>query len=480
MLRFSTKIYVKDKLTNDCFIDMVLKWASGGKHYSFGELSWDRNDEYYVQSSDESQTLTVSKYDETVIVHLTNKDGKIIWTNDYILTIKDGKRVLSVQLYNDAEDISAKSPTDFNKPYLLKKLVREGYGGKDNDLNIDNRFLWITHDNIDIIKKIILDESEYMMPVVYVTQVAYTGNYRVNYIELAKDLAGIAHVLVEKEQGVSKKLQELTEGKNPYNSAIQIYYCKGSSQRILYTGDVNKWTFRKEVVNTVCRRLCLSKIDDDLSWSKIRFKKTVESMKKNESDHEELIKMFEEELKNKDIDIELRNEKIKELEQEINVLESQVSFFRHSFEKKNTESDFVDSIVLNSQEHDFYECEQTDVILKLVAKELQTMELDPNQKETRKYHVLKSIFQQNKILNKAENTIKEIRILFSGDTKINSTFKSKLKELGFEISDGGKHYDLSFRGDSRYSFTLARSTSDRRSFMNMCAKILKNVFGVYD
>ena len=282
MLRFSTKIYVKEELTNDVFIDMVLKWATEGQHYTFGELNWNGNDEYYVESSNGLQTLEINKFDETVIVHLTNKDGKIIWTNDYVLTVKNGKRVLSVQLYNDALEISAKMPNDFNRPYLLKLIIREGYGDKDNGLLINDRFVWIKDDNIELIEKIILEETEYMMPVVYVTQAAYTDNYRVNYYELAKDLAGIAHVLVEKERSVSKRLQETTCGKNPYNSAVQIYFGKGASQRILYTNG-SKWAFRKEIVNAVCRRLCLSKIDDDLSWSKIRFKKTVESMQKNET-----------------------------------------------------------------------------------------------------------------------------------------------------------------------------------------------------
>lgn len=479
MLRFSTKIYVKEELTNDVFIDMVLKWATEGQHYTFGELNWNGNDEYYVESSNGLQTLEINKFDETVIVHLTNKDGKIIWTNDYVLTVKNGKRVLSVQLYNDALEISAKMPNDFNRPYLLKLIIREGYGDKDNGLLINDRFVWIKDDNIELIEKIILEETEYMMPVVYVTQAAYTDNYRVNYYELAKDLAGIAHVLVEKERSVSKRLQETTCGKNPYNSAVQIYFGKGASQRILYTNG-SKWAFRKEIVNAVCRRLCLSKIDDDLSWSKIRFKKTVESMQKNETYNEELIKVFEDELDSKDFEIERRNKRIDELEQSINVLESQVEFFRHSFEKKSESSENADSIILDSQEFDFFDNEQTDIILKLIRKELNTMESDPNQKESRKYHVLKSIVQQNIIKNDAESVIQEIRNLFSGDAKINSSFKSKLKEMGFEINDGGKHYELSYRGDNRYSFTLSRTTSDGRSFKNMGTKILKNIFGVND
>ena len=77
MIRFSTKFYVNEKLTHDIFIDMVLKWATEGQHYSFGELNWDGKEEYYVESSDALQSLSINKYEETVIVHLTNKDGKI-------------------------------------------------------------------------------------------------------------------------------------------------------------------------------------------------------------------------------------------------------------------------------------------------------------------------------------------------------------------------------------------------------------------
>lgn len=61
MIRFSTKFYVNEKLTHDIFIDMVLKWATEGQHYSFGELNWDGKEEYYVESSDALQSLCLNE-----------------------------------------------------------------------------------------------------------------------------------------------------------------------------------------------------------------------------------------------------------------------------------------------------------------------------------------------------------------------------------------------------------------------------------
>ena len=203
-------------------------------------------------------------------------------------------------------------------------------------------------------------------------------------------------------------------------------------------------------------------------------------MIKNENYNEELIKMYEEELSKKDFDIDQRNNRIKILEEKNNELHSQVDYYRFSLENKSAGSSEYGSIVLDSQEIDFFENEQNDIILKLIKKEINTMQADINQTETRKYHVLKSILQQNEIKNDADNIIQEIRNLFSGGAKINRAFKSKLKELGFKINETGKHYELLYRDDSRYSFTLARTTSDGRSFKNMGTKILKNVFGVND
>lgn len=474
MLIFSTKLYVKKELTNEQFIDMVINWAAGSPNYSFAGLAWNHKDEYTVESENKAQKLTILNYNETILVRLINRNRKIIWTNEYVLTSRDGKRILSVQLYNDAEDVSAKLPNTFKCPRLLKTIIKDGYGDLDNNLDTNDKSLIITNENIDIIRNIILDKNEYMMPVVYVTSTIFNSEFLLNYEELAKDLAGVAHVLVEKDNTITKSLKETTESRNPYDAGVQIYFCKGSSQRLLPSYFRNREEFRKEVANAVFRRLILSKIDDDLSFSKIHISKVIENGKRNEEYNADVIKLYENELKAKENDLEARNNQIQELEAKISTMQSKILYLEQrvsgSGDKKINEGLF-----LLSQEYDLYECEQKDIVLQILKNEHRKMGGDANQRSTRKYHILESIIQNNKMCNNSSEIISQIRRIFSGDLKLTSAMRRDLGNLGFRIEER-VHYRLTYKDDERYAFTMSKTSSDKRAAKNLRSEILKMLF----
>jgi hypothetical protein len=51
-----------------------------------------------------------------------------------------------------------------------------------------------------------------------------------------------------------------------------------------------------------------------------------------------------------------------------------------------------------------------------------------------------------------------------------------LEEMGFAISDEGKHYKLVFQGDDRYTFTLPKTGSDHRGGLNAASDIARLLF----
>ncbi|MFO1318556.1 MAG: hypothetical protein U1F52_02985 [Burkholderiales bacterium] len=54
--------------------------------------------------------------------------------------------------------------------------------------------------------------------------------------------------------------------------------------------------------------------------------------------------------------------------------------------------------------------------------------------------------------------------------------KRTLEEMGFELSDDGKHYKIVFQGDDRYSFSLPKSGSDHRGGLNAASDIGRLLF----
>ncbi|MFQ9516373.1 MAG: hypothetical protein ACLRZ9_11200 [Eubacterium sp.] len=460
---------MKEELEDEKFINMAIEWVSGGCHYSFGKIEWNGKEEFSIENNDKTQKFMIMKYSEAVIIHLVNKDGKIIWTNDFVLTTKEGRRVLAVQLYSDAEDISAKLPVEFNRPRLLKTLISKKYGDIDNNLMTDELPLIIDEEKLEFAKNILLGTREYLMPIVYITS-TFASSHLIDYNELAKDLAGVAHVVVEKNNKISREMKVMTNGKNPYNGAIQIIYSNGVTQRILPEIYDNKHKFRKEVSYAVFRKLILGRIEDDFSWTKIRYnnlmKKSKESM--------EIAEVCDDIIAEKDTIIDVNNQRIQELEEKNMILQNKLIAYEHKFKKSNKE--YSQMISLNIQEEDLYEDEIKDVIVKVLQKELNSMDLDPNLKESRKYHVLLSLLQQNSLSNRDTEIITLLKDILNKDGSFNKSKKRQLYELDFEVEEG-KHYKITFHHDSRYMFTVSKTSSDYRANLNAVTKASNKLFG---
>lgn len=469
MLVFSAKMFVKELLTDEIFINKAIAWVKGGKNYRFGEFDWYGNEEFSVSTSDAKQKFTINRYSDAVVVHLVNTDEKIIWTSDFVLTKKNEKRILASFLYNDAVDMSVKLPEQFNRPYLLKQIVAEGYGELDGNICTDNLPFVITDDNLSIAKELILGKFDYMMPIVYVSATRNKDEIRVDSNELAKDLAGVAHVMVEESCECTKRLRDLTDGKNPYNGAIQIFFAPDITQRILPKNFSNSHQFRKEVSYSVYKRLILSRIDDEFSYAKLKYNNLV----KKSEESIEISQICDEILCEKEEIIKVGNLRIQEMEEKNANLQAKLQICESRLNSKGTQGDLI---TFDIQEMELYEGEVKDIMIKILDKELKMMDSDPNLKESRKYHVLKSVMQENRRTGKDEQIKELLRGILNKDGSFNGAKRRQLNDLGFIVNEG-KHYKITFGGDDRYMFTLSKTTGDYRSNLNAVTKATNKLFG---
>jgi hypothetical protein len=53
--------------------------------------------------------------------------------------------------------------------------------------------------------------------------------------------------------------------------------------------------------------------------------------------------------------------------------------------------------------------------------------------------------------------------------------RQELQSMGFEITEAGKHYKITLRGDPRYMVTIWKTPSDNRSGANNAALISKKM-----
>ena len=127
-------------------------------------------------------------------------------------------------------------------------------------------------------------------------------------------------------------------------------------------------------------------------------------------------------------------------------------------------------IVYLGDEEEFYQGEIRDMVLGTLDEALSATE-----KATRKADVLEDILENNPYYHLSEERKQRIKALFKGYKNLTGAMRQELLSLGFEISESGKHYKITYRGASRYMVTVGKTPSDNRSGSNNAAMISKTM-----
>ncbi len=470
MIIFATTFYVTKELTKEKFIELAFKWVNESPHYGFNNISWSGEDLYEQECEKQKFSVVQSNDKKILAIRLENvDDDNVVWTNDFVYEERDVNNMLLVRLARDAVDKESVVPRKYNRPRLMKTILKLGYGAEDNNLLISDQEILITKYNVDLAENIICGRTKYLLPVVYVTKSFVDNNTILDTKELAKDLAGTAHVVVEENTEITSELKERTNGINPFNGAVHIYYSDKVGTRIVPDEFSKANTFRFKIVNSVCRRLSLIKIEDKYTWGTIRYQKLQEKYRHDQKENLELEKACEEilELKEKE-----HAQLVEELETELNELRSRVQSYEYAFQNRKKEQ--MGNIVFNCSEEEFFEGEIKDMILKVLLNEKEQMDTDPNQKGWRKYHVLSALLQDNEVVGKGKELEKELKDILSRIDRINAKDRRRLRELGF-VSRENKHNKLYFHNDDRYLITLGKTPSDSRAAPNSASTAIRTI-----
>lgn len=470
MIIFSTKFYVNKELTTEKFIELAFEWVNGSPHYGFNSICWNGEPLYEIETEKQKLSIVQSIDKKILALRLENRDDEnVIWTNDFVYEEGDINNIILVRLARDAADKESYVSRKFNRPRLMKTILKLGYGAMDNDLPISDKPFLIKEDNLEKAEKIISGKTKYLLPVVYVTKKFIDNNTILDTNELAKDLAGTAHVMVEDSTELSSKLKEKTDGINPFNGAVHIYYTDKVGSRFIPDEFENGNSFRAKIVNSLCRRLAQVKVEDKYTWGTIRYQNLLAQYRQNQQQNSELENACEEILKIKENE---HAQIVEEMEAELNELRSKVQNYEYAFQNKRREQH--GNIVFECDETEFYDGEIKDMIMRLLQNEKSQMDTDPNQVGWRKYHVLKALLESNEIIGKGEELERELKNILSQVDRISPKDKKRLIELGF-ISRENKHNKLYFHGDDRYMITLGKTPGDSRAAANAASIAINTI-----
>ena len=468
MLLYSTKIPVKEELTKDEFVHLVIKWNQQSPHDKMSNVSWDQSS-YNLKFQEAKRSLTIEELPvNNVIASRFRKEDEngIVWTSDFVLNLSD--KILAVRLDREATEDTTNFIPRFSPPHLVKVVIRNNLSGMDENLMISSEAFSINIKNYKIIENVMLRKVKYALPIVYITK-TWAGNYPLDVKKLSSRLQGVAHVLKESEPNVSRILMKSCNGENVHHGGIGIYYpnVSAADKKI----NVNKYIDKGEealiqkIVATIFRYSNQQHFESMYTWEGVQNEilrlKNVSLLEKRqavENENQELIDVFGEQLKEQETTIKELNNKITALTQENQGLRAKLGVM-----------DDIPALFLGD-EKELYEGEIRDILIDILKECLKNHK--PN---SRRSHILRDIIENNESDDIPEKKRIEIKRILKGYRNMTNSMKQDLQRFGFAITSDGKHYKLTYYNNSQYVVTMAKTSSDALAGNNLAAEIIRNM-----
>ena len=466
------KFYVRKELTINNFLEKSLAWVRGMKQIpeAFKTMKFEQTEMKEVRDGINLVEYAIDNEQKLAAFCLKLEDDNgELWRTDLVLQEGNLQGIMQIRLAREQKRATAEKNADFRLPWVLRQILNERYGGEDNGLLVDNRPFYLDTENLELAEQFILSPNCFIMPIVYVSKPFYSDSYYLDVKQLAVDLAGIAHVVVESDSSISSKLREMTEEKNPYNGAVGIYYGKDDYVRMKKNSWDNNNQFRWKVSHSIYSRMAMLNIPEkqSISWirSNILIKQVQNNNQINEKDRR--IQELEIQLEQKINDAEESRQELQEYietfgdnEKIVYDLEAKVQYYQDVIKRQKdlNETGFF----LKYTEDEFYPDEIKDVVLEILDKAGQGV--GASEQKRRSYHILQDIKKCNKISKYRREIMQSIREVIERGN-VNEKTISDMQRIGFEIKGNG-HQKAYYHGDGRYMVTLASTPSEHRGGIN--------------
>lgn len=467
-----TKFAVDATFTPLVFSDILSEWIMDSEEYHFDSLSLCDGD-YELDTEDGKERFRSYRDNDKMAFQLVRKTEKEEWILTCVLRCFENQSVFFLHRDRTSLEVAKCSEDDVSVPDLIFRIFWEEYGGMDGDLLTTDQPKVLRKQDVSFAVDMLKGTRSYLNPVVYVTPYEKTGDYACDYVKLAKQLLGMAHVVVEGSPMVSKAIRKQVSENVPVNGEIGIYYPTGDFERVVRDKDkVSENDLVFDIAANVRNVMSSVAPGDDFSFYKIRYN-ALRSRLDDLSGDSELSAVYDEIITEKDDMIKELKDKVSDLTRDLIAERSKSENFKSSLKSKHDSQ----GCFISFTEDDLYESEVKDVVLKVLQKEYQAIKDDKRIKSSRKVHVLKDILAQNEITGHDTEIRNALKVALK-EGSLKTDCLSDLERLGFEATlDGKKHYQLCYHGDPRYRTTLSTTPSDHRSGENVLSSYVNLLFG---
>lgn len=471
MILYSTLLDINETMTKEAFIQLVIEWNQGSPHKEnvIPGIKW--NGEKSVRFGNDKLWLEIIEYRNKNIIAIryekVTEEG-VIWDTDYIMNFDEMR--MAIRLDRSYQEQAVVTNAIFSTPHFITLLMQNEYLKADGNLKFERNALEITEDNVSVLSDIVLGKVKYQLPVVYVSKTVYNKNpLAIDW--LCSRVKGTAHVLLQADKSSNTKIREACNDENEYNGAIGIYYPNASLGHKRYIAwNENEKNLLDRVVAYVLQFSILQKVDKLYTWQGVS----------NALLNDRLTAQMEKRLEAERARDKAKNEVddvYESLDEELNTLRRQVEELTRTNEiqtceiqglrEKLAQIDAV-PVIVQGEETEKYSGEIKDYVLSVLDDALSHLNIG-----TRKENVIRDILNSNNYEHLGEERRRQVKGLFKGYTNMNNSIRQGLSELGFSITEDGKHYKVRYNDDSRYMVTISKTASDHRSGDNSSSKICK-------
>lgn len=467
MISFATEFPVPDTVTTTSFLESVKEWLLGSPHTNFkAEDVSELGAQLEGASKKANEQIEVLSIPESIgtgscAVRYTKMDKGLEWVTTIAFSKGNPSGWVGIRIGCESQHPSVRLPAA-RKPVFVKTLLNKLGGGSDGELKVSTKPRYLTNSEVAVAARCITGLTGARLPIVYLSSM-FRGGFVVNEESLSDRLSGMAHVVTEPNRPFSLRLMQDVAGENVYGGAVGIYWPDGGGTRKFFIGrQFDSSAELEEIIFEEIRQALVNRRPHSSStWAYVQELVSREKFRSLQGQGSAEINDY---IQNFDLELGATKQQLKEAENEISRLKAELR-------KYQSKAPMQSGIPLKPiAEQDLYEGEIIGIIMDAIEDCKNRVHQD-----SRRQHILDALSKSNPSTGQVELLREQLKSILRDYKSMDSKIKAGLEEIGFEISENGKHYKLVFQGDERYTFSLAKTASDHRGGLNLASDIANKI-----
>lgn len=458
----STKLPIKFDVTKEQIYQTIIRWLKGSQPsmavWEQFEQADNKDDIRIVDGYATIETLTGKRNDTHYLaVRITQIYKEQIWETEILYGENAAEKNVTIHINCSGDTTLFKKPP-IVRTEIIRAFIADGRV-ENGKLPIQATPIYTDYEMLDYFASVMTTRYDQEKPMVYISKLFDSSGYNVDVEKLSRNLAGIAYIVAECNGDFAYNLKERSNGNNPFNGHIAIYYPNGKIDR-LRSNEISMYGAADSRIMDDVISAVTAQVDRDApTWQQLY----TDKMAANTALLEDYMSGYDS-LEDK---LKAAKEKIAALTEENTVLRNKNESLQAAFDASGIE----ECIITKSPVKEFFIGEQHDLLVTV----LKEAAIRNGSFDTRQYELINSLLECNDYIGNGREIEEVVKRVLSNGEQINKRDIAELERVGFKLVSDKNHYKVVYRENDRYWFTISKSPSDKNSGQNNASDIIRRI-----